>query len=92
MEDVEKILKAKVKVDIDFLNYHHEYDVRIAFDQNSITPIHVEKPDEKEDPANKPDPNETTDPGQKPDQKPDPDHNQILTQLKMVRTAFLSKC
>ena len=42
MEDVEKILKAKVKVDIDFLNYHHEYDVRIAFDQNSITPIHVE--------------------------------------------------
>ncbi|MDF4756795.1 NEAT domain-containing protein, partial [Vibrio parahaemolyticus] len=73
VEDVEKILKAKVKVDIDFLNYHHEYDVRIAFDQNSITPIHVEKPDEKEDPANKPDPNETTDPGQKPDQKPDPD-------------------
>ena len=42
MEDVEKILNAKVKVDIDFLNYHHEYDVRIAFDQNSITPIHVE--------------------------------------------------
>ncbi|MDR4422034.1 NEAT domain-containing protein, partial [Bacillus paranthracis] len=73
VEDVEKILKAKVKVDIDFLNYHHKYDVRIAFDQNSITPIHVEKPDEKEDPANKPDPNETTDPGQKPDQKPDPD-------------------
>ena len=31
VEDVEKILKAKVKVDIDFLNYHHEYDVRIAF-------------------------------------------------------------
>ncbi|MEB8748763.1 NEAT domain-containing protein [Bacillus cereus] len=73
VEDVEKVLNAKVKVDIDFLNYHHEYDVRIAFDQNSITPIHVEKPNEKEDPANKPDPNETTDPGQKPDQKPDPD-------------------
>ncbi|MEB8635805.1 NEAT domain-containing protein [Bacillus cereus] len=73
VEDIEKVLNAKVKVDIDFLNYHHEYDVRIAFDQNSITPIHVEKPNEKEDPANKPDPNETTDPGQKPDQKPDPD-------------------
>ncbi|MDA2067617.1 NEAT domain-containing protein, partial [Bacillus cereus] len=73
VEDVEKVLNAKVKVDIDFLNYHHEYDVRIAFDQNSITPIYVEKPNEKEDPANKPDPNETTDPGQKPDQKPDPD-------------------
>ncbi|MGG8362746.1 NEAT domain-containing protein [Bacillus cereus] len=73
VEDVEKVLNAKVKVDIDFLNYHHEYDVRIAFDQNSITPIHVEKPNEKEDPANKPDPNETTDPDQKPDQKPDPD-------------------
>ncbi|PER22914.1 NEAT domain-containing protein, partial [Bacillus cereus] len=73
VEDVEKVLNAKVKVDIDFLNYHHDYNVRIAFDQNSITPIHVEEPDEKEDPANKPDPNETTDPGQKPDQKPDPD-------------------
>ncbi|MDR5044914.1 NEAT domain-containing protein [Bacillus thuringiensis] len=73
VEDVEKVLNAKVKVDIDFLNYHHEYDVRIAFDQNSITPIHVEKPNEKEDPANKPDPNEKPDPSQKPDQKPDPD-------------------
>ncbi|PGZ42965.1 cell surface protein [Bacillus cereus] len=73
VEDVEEVLNAKVKVDIDFLNYHHEYDVRIAFDQNSITPIHVEQPNEKEDPANKPDPNEKPDPSQKPDQKPDPD-------------------
>ncbi|PEL92386.1 NEAT domain-containing protein [Bacillus wiedmannii] len=73
VDDVEKVLNAKVKVDIDFLNYHHDYDVRIAFDQNSITPIHVEKPNEKEDPANKPDPNEKPDPSQKPDQKPDPD-------------------
>ncbi|MEB9831496.1 cell surface protein [Bacillus cereus] len=73
VEDVERVLNAKVKVDIDFLNYHHEYDVRIAFDQNSITPIHVEQPNEKEDPANKPDPNEKPDPSQKPDQKPDPD-------------------
>ncbi|HDX9572915.1 TPA: NEAT domain-containing protein, partial [Bacillus mobilis] len=73
VDDVEKVLNAKVKVDIDFLSYHHDYDVRIAFDQNSITPIHVEKPNEKEDPANKPDPNEKPDPSQKPDQKPDPD-------------------
>ncbi|PGY24003.1 sortase, partial [Bacillus cereus] len=73
VDDVEKVLNAKVKVDIDFLNYHHDYDVRIAFDQNSITPIHVEQPNEKEDPANKPDPNEKPDPSQKPDQKPDSD-------------------
>ncbi|WP_242269532.1 NEAT domain-containing protein, partial [Bacillus cereus group sp. BfR-BA-01408] len=73
VDDVEKVLHAKVKVDIDFLNYHHDYDVRIAFDKNSITPIHVEQPNEKEDPANKPDPNEKPDPSQKPDQKPDPD-------------------
>ncbi len=73
VEDVEKVLNAKVKVDIDFLNYHHDYDVRIVFDQNSIKPVHVEKPNEKEDPANKPDPNEKPDPSQKPDQKPDPD-------------------
>ncbi|PGN56393.1 cell surface protein, partial [Bacillus thuringiensis] len=82
VEDVAKVLNAKVKVDIDFLNYHHEYDVRIAFDQNSITPIHVEKPNEKEDPANKPDPNETTDPGQKPDQKPDPDQQPNSNTIK----------
>ncbi|PDY55049.1 NEAT domain-containing protein [Bacillus toyonensis] len=73
VEDVEKVLNAKVKVDIDFLNYHHDYDVRIVFDQNSIKPVYVEKPNEKEDPANKPDPNEKPDPSQKPDQKPDPD-------------------
>ncbi|EJS73473.1 NEAT domain-containing protein, partial [Bacillus cereus] len=73
VEDIGKVLNAKVKVDIDFLNYHHDYDVRIAFDQNSIKPVHVEQPNEKEDPANKPDPNEKPDPSQKPDQKPDPD-------------------
>ncbi|PGR24224.1 cell surface protein, partial [Bacillus anthracis] len=82
VEDVEKVLKAKVKVDIDFLNYHHDYDVRIAFDQNSITPIHVEKPNEKEDPANKPDPNEKPDPSQKPDQKPDPDQQPNSNTIK----------
>ncbi|MGA5661396.1 NEAT domain-containing protein [Bacillus bombysepticus] len=82
VEDVEKVLNAKVKVDIDFFNYHHEYDVRIAFDQNSITPIHVEQPNEKEDPANKPDPNEKPDPSQKPDQKPDPDQQPNSNTIK----------
>ncbi|PGS78167.1 cell surface protein [Bacillus cereus] len=82
VEDVEKVLNAKVKVDIDFLNYHHEYDVRIAFDQNSITPIHVEQPNEKEDPANKLDPNEKPDPSQKPDQKPDPDQQPNSNTIK----------
>ena len=82
VDDVEKVLNAKVKVDIDFLNYHHDYDVRIAFDQNSITPIHVEQPNEKEDPANKPDPNENPDPSQKPDQKPDPDQQPNSNTIK----------
>ncbi|HHT7199770.1 TPA: NEAT domain-containing protein, partial [Bacillus cereus] len=82
VDDVEKVLNAKVKVDIDFLNYHHDYDVRIAFDQNSITPIHVEQPNEKEDPANKPDPNEKPDPSQKPDQKPDPDQQPNSNTIK----------
>ncbi|PGN56379.1 cell surface protein, partial [Bacillus cereus] len=82
VDDVEKVLNAKVKVDIDFLNYHHDYDVRIAFDQNSITPVHVEQPNEKEDPANKPDPNENPDPSQKPDQKPDPDQQPNSNTIK----------
>ncbi len=71
--DVANVLNGKVKVDIDAMNYHHVFDVRIKFDSSSITPVHVEKPNEKEDPANKPDPNEKPDPSQKPDQKPDPD-------------------
>ncbi|MED1084911.1 NEAT domain-containing protein, partial [Bacillus mycoides] len=82
VEDLEKILNAKVKVDIDAFNYHHYYDIRISFDQNSITPIHVEKPDEKEDPANKPDPNENPDPSQKPDQKPDSDQQPNSNTIK----------
>ncbi len=82
VDDVEKVLNAKVKVDIDAFNYHHYYDIRIAFDQNSITPIHVEQPDEKEDPANKPDPNENPDPSQKPDQKPDPDQQPNSNTIK----------
>ena len=73
MEDVEKILKAKVKVDIDFLNYHHEYDVRIAFDQNSITPIHVENQMKKRTQLISQIQMKLRIQGQKPDQKPDPD-------------------
>ncbi|HDR4420736.1 TPA: NEAT domain-containing protein, partial [Bacillus cereus] len=71
--DVANLLNGKVKVDIDVMNYHHVFDVRIKFDPSSITLIKAEKPNEKEDPANKPDPNEKPDPSQKPDQKPDPD-------------------
>ncbi|MED1444374.1 NEAT domain-containing protein [Bacillus pacificus] len=71
--DVANLLNGKVKVDIDAMDYHHIFDVRIKFDSSSITLIKAEKPNEKEDPANKPDPNEKPDPSQKPDQKPDPD-------------------
>ncbi|HDX9641755.1 TPA: NEAT domain-containing protein, partial [Bacillus mobilis] len=71
--DVANLLNGKVKVDIDAMDYHHIFDVRIKFDSSSITLIKAEKPNEKEDPANKPDPNEKPDPSQKPDQKPDSD-------------------
>ncbi|WP_179195067.1 NEAT domain-containing protein, partial [Bacillus mobilis] len=71
--DVANLLNGKVKVDIDAMDYHHVFDVRIKFDSSSITLIKAERPNEKEDPANKPDPNEKPDPSQKPDQKPDPD-------------------
>ncbi|HHB1439179.1 TPA: NEAT domain-containing protein, partial [Bacillus mobilis] len=71
--DVANLLNGKVKVDIDAMDYHHVFDVRIKFDSSSITLIKAEKPNEKEDPANKPDPNEKPDPSQKPDQKPDSD-------------------
>ncbi|HDX9624444.1 TPA: NEAT domain-containing protein, partial [Bacillus anthracis] len=80
--DVSNILNGKVKVDIDAMNYHHVFDVRITFDSSSITPVHVEKPNEKEDPANKPDPNEKPDPSQKPDQKPDPDQQPNSNTIK----------
>ena len=49
--DVSNLLKGKVKVDIDMLNYHHVFDVRIKFDVSSITLIKAEQPNEKEDPA-----------------------------------------
>ncbi|KOS26353.1 cell surface protein [Bacillus anthracis] len=36
VDDLSKKLNAKVKVDIPIINYHHSYDIRIAFDRNSI--------------------------------------------------------
>ncbi|MBD2794656.1 NEAT domain-containing protein, partial [Xenorhabdus sp. CUL] len=36
VEDLSKKLNAKVKVDIDSMNYHHFYDIQFAFDQDSI--------------------------------------------------------
>ena len=92
VEDVEKILKAKVKVDIDFLNYHHEYDVRIAFDQNSITPIHVENQMKKRTQLISQIQMKLRIQVRSPTKSLTQINNQILTQLKMVRTAFLSKC
>ena len=92
VEDVEKILNAKVKVDIDFLNYHHEYDVRIAFDQNSITPIHVENQMKKRTQLISQIQMKLRIQVRSPTKSLTQINNQILTQLKMVRTAFLSKC
>ncbi|MEC3029890.1 NEAT domain-containing protein, partial [Bacillus thuringiensis] len=36
VNDLSKKLNAKVKVDIDSMNYHHFYDVQFVFDQDSI--------------------------------------------------------
>ncbi|WP_309462279.1 NEAT domain-containing protein, partial [Bacillus paranthracis] len=37
--DLSKKLNAKVKVDIDSMNYHHFYDIQFAFDNDSIQPL-----------------------------------------------------
>ncbi|HDR3909101.1 TPA: NEAT domain-containing protein, partial [Bacillus toyonensis] len=37
--DLSKKLNAKVKVDIDSMNYHHFYDIQFAFDKGSIKPL-----------------------------------------------------
>ena len=92
VDDVEKVLNAKVKVDIDFLNYHHDYDVRIAFDQNSITPIHVEQPNEKEDQLISQIQMKIRIRVRSPTKSLTQINNQILTQLKMESTAFRLKC
>ncbi|MED2515975.1 NEAT domain-containing protein, partial [Bacillus thuringiensis] len=39
VNDLSKKLNAKVKVDIDSMNYHHFYDIQFAFDKGSIKPL-----------------------------------------------------
>ncbi|MEI3891447.1 MULTISPECIES: NEAT domain-containing protein, partial [unclassified Bacillus (in: firmicutes)] len=45
-------LNAKVKVDINEMNYHHFYDVQIQFDTNNIGALGTIKEDPKKDPKN----------------------------------------
>ncbi|WP_441293603.1 NEAT domain-containing protein [Bacillus cereus] len=45
-------LNAKVKVDINEMNYHHFYDVQIQFDTNNIGALGTIKEDPKKDPNN----------------------------------------
>ncbi|MDR4173302.1 NEAT domain-containing protein, partial [Bacillus nitratireducens] len=45
-------LNAKVKVDIDEMNYHHFYDVQIQFDTKNIGALGTIKEDPKKDPNN----------------------------------------
>ena len=90
--DVANLLNGKVKVDIDAMDYHHIFDVRIKFDSSSITLIKAEKPNEKEDPANKPDPNENRIQVRSPTKSLTQINNQILTQLQMGSTVFHLKC
>ncbi|MEH7058834.1 NEAT domain-containing protein, partial [Bacillus wiedmannii] len=47
-------LNAKVKVDINEMNYHHFYDVQIQFDTNNIGALGTIKEDPKKDPKNDP--------------------------------------
>ncbi|WP_242269958.1 NEAT domain-containing protein, partial [Bacillus cereus group sp. BfR-BA-01408] len=47
-------LNAKVKVDIDSMNYHHFYDVQIQFDTNNIGAVGTIKEDPKKNPKNDP--------------------------------------
>ncbi|MEH7257478.1 NEAT domain-containing protein, partial [Bacillus toyonensis] len=52
VEDLFKKLNAKVKVDIDEMNYHHFYDVQIQFDTNNIGALGTIKEDPKNEPKN----------------------------------------
>ncbi|PGZ06366.1 hypothetical protein COE30_21570, partial [Bacillus cereus] len=54
IDDLFAKLNAKVKVDIDSMNYHHFYDVQIQFDTNSIGAVGTIKEDPKNDPKNNP--------------------------------------
>ncbi|WP_051758948.1 NEAT domain-containing protein [Bacillus manliponensis] len=52
VEDLEKKLNAKVKVDIPSMNYHNEYDVQVQFDKGTMTPGgQPEKPEKPEKPS-----------------------------------------
>ncbi|PGN62559.1 cell surface protein, partial [Bacillus thuringiensis] len=52
VEDLFKKLNAKVKVDIDEMNYHHFYDVQIQFDTNNIGALGTIKEEPKNEPKN----------------------------------------
>uniref|UniRef100_UPI0030EBEC84 NEAT domain-containing protein n=2 Tax=Bacillus cereus TaxID=1396 RepID=UPI0030EBEC84 len=52
VEDLFKKLNAKVKVDIDEMNYHHFYDVQIQFDTNNIGALGTLKEEPKNEPKN----------------------------------------
>ncbi|PFS09742.1 cell surface protein, partial [Bacillus thuringiensis] len=52
VEDLFKKLNAKVKVDIDEMNYHHFYDVQIQFDTNNIGALGTIKEEPKNEPEN----------------------------------------
>lgn len=44
IEDLEKKVNAKIKVDIPALNYHNTYNIQFAFDLNSIKPSEGKMP------------------------------------------------
>ncbi|WP_142953649.1 NEAT domain-containing protein, partial [Bacillus cereus] len=52
--DLSKKLNAKVKVDIDSMNYHHFYDIQFAFDKGSIKPLDSQGGNNNQDENNKP--------------------------------------
>ncbi|HHT7188902.1 TPA: NEAT domain-containing protein, partial [Bacillus cereus] len=54
VDDLFTKLNAKVKVDIDSMNYHHFYDVQIQFDTNNIGSVGTIKEEPKKDPKNDP--------------------------------------
>lgn len=90
--DVSNILNGKVKVDIDAMNYHHVFDVRITFDSSSITPVHVEKPNEKRIQQISQIQMKLRIQVRSPTKSLTQINNQILTQLQMESTAFHLKC
>lgn len=57
--DITETLNARVKVDIPEMNYHHTYDVQLAFDSDSIESVQG-KPDPSRGPESKPEPKEVS--------------------------------